>query len=69
MKKQELARAVARSTGVTRAEAADQVDRVVNEILQKLRNGQTARMPGFGEFSKRPDGTIEFLREKPLAPR
>ena len=64
MRKKGLAREVARKTGVTRAEAADQVARVVNTILQKLRSGEDAKLPGFGQFQKGPDGTIEFHRER-----
>jgi nucleoid DNA-binding protein len=66
MRKNDLAREVARKTGVTRAEAADQVDRIVNTILQKLRSGETAKLPGFGQFSKSPSGAIEFHQDRDL---
>jgi hypothetical protein len=36
MKKPEIARRLAREAGVTEAEAADQLDRVVEEILSNL---------------------------------
>ncbi len=64
MRKKELARELARKTGVTQAEAADQVDRLVNDILQKLRSGQPASLPGLGQFRRDPDGKIEFLKEQ-----
>jgi nucleoid DNA-binding protein len=48
MRKKEIAREVSRQTGMTRAEAADQVDRLVHEILRKLRSGESARLPGLG---------------------
>ena len=63
MRKHELARQLARTTGVTRAEAADQVDRVVNDVLMKLRRGQPADWPGIGKFSVSSEGEIEFHRE------
>jgi nucleoid DNA-binding protein len=63
MRKQELARQLARKTGVSRAEAADQVDRMVNEVLMKLRNGQGADWPGMGKFSLNAQGRIEFRQD------
>jgi nucleoid DNA-binding protein len=63
MKKTELARELARTTGVTRAEAADQVDRVVNAILERLRDGKTAQWPGFGQFNLDSHGNIQFRQE------
>jgi nucleoid DNA-binding protein len=48
MKKSELARDVARRHGVEPGAAADQLDRVVNQIVQALRRGQSARLPGLG---------------------
>ncbi len=50
MKKPELTRRLARGTGLTRAEAADQLDRVVNEILSGLRRGKAVPLPGLGRF-------------------
>ncbi len=64
MKKKELARELARKTGVTRAEAADQVDRMVNDILQKMRDGQPATLPGLGRFRRDANGNIEFVKEQ-----
>jgi nucleoid DNA-binding protein len=63
MRKQELARRLARKTGVSRAEAADQVDRLVNDVLMKLRSGQAADWPGMGKFSLDADGIIEFRQD------
>ena len=44
-------------------EAADQLDRVVNEILSNLRSGNVAPLPGLGTFV--PGRTWEFQFEKP----
>jgi nucleoid DNA-binding protein len=51
MKKADLARRLAKRVGVSPAEAADQLDRVVNGILTDLRKGQTAQLPGLGTFT------------------
>jgi nucleoid DNA-binding protein len=50
MKKQELARRLARRSGVSPAEAADELDRMVHRILTRLRKGQPAPLPGLGTF-------------------
>jgi len=55
MKKQEIAKRIARQSGVSRAEAADQVDRAVHRILADLRRGGKTSLPGLGTFTK--DGT------------
>jgi nucleoid DNA-binding protein len=54
MKKADIARRLARETGISRAEAADQLDRVVHDILHKLKQGLPASLPGVGTF--KPDG-------------
>jgi len=50
MRKTQLAGQLARQSGVTRAEAADRLDRVVHQIVTKLRNGRSAALPGLGQF-------------------
>ncbi len=69
MRKRDLARNLARRTGVSHAEAADEVDRLVNDILQKLRSGETAALPGFGRFRRDADGNIQFHEESGIAKR
>jgi nucleoid DNA-binding protein len=63
MKKPEVARRLARQAGVSNAEAADQVDSVVRQILSKLRKGQAAPFPGLGRFTLGPKG-VQFEKEK-----
>ena len=46
--KQELARRLAAELRLTPAAAADEVDRVVSDILRKLRTGRDARLRGVG---------------------
>ena len=58
MKKEQLARRLAKESHISTAAAADQVDRVVNEILKRVRGGQSACLPGLGTF--RPDQKTGF---------
>lgn len=51
MKKQEIARRLAKRSGLSNAAAADQLDRVVHRILSNLRKGQNAPLPGLGTFT------------------
>lgn len=55
---------MARRAGVSQAEAADQLDRVVRQILSDLRDGKDSALPGLGKFTHRPDGSLAFDREK-----
>jgi nucleoid DNA-binding protein len=64
MKKREIAKRLARQAGLSNAEAADQLDRVVHQILSKLRKGQAAPFPGLGRFTPGPKGAFRFEREK-----
>jgi nucleoid DNA-binding protein len=62
MKKAEIARQIAEDAGLTEAEAADQLDRIVSEMLTKLRHGRAAALPGLGRFRQGADGQIRFER-------
>ncbi len=64
MKKAEIAKRLARQAGVTNAEAADQLDRVVHRILSQLRKGKPAPLPGLGRFTPGPKGSYRFEDEK-----
>jgi nucleoid DNA-binding protein len=48
MKKAELANQEARRQRVAPGNAADQMDRVVNQIIRALRSGRPAELPGLG---------------------
>ena len=50
MNKGELAGSLARRMHRSKASAADEVDRVVHQILTSLRRGEKARLPGLGTF-------------------
>jgi nucleoid DNA-binding protein len=64
MKKPDIAKRMARESGLSEAEAADRLDRVVHQIISNLRRGRSAPLPGMGKFTARPDGGIEFEADK-----
>jgi nucleoid DNA-binding protein len=64
MKKPDIAKRMARESGVSEAEAADRLDRVVNQILSNLRRGRPSPLPGLGKFTSNPDGVIRFEPDK-----
>ena len=63
MKKPEVARRIAREGGVTRGEAADQLDRLASDLLARLRRGEAAEIPGLGRFRRASGGRIRFDQE------
>ena len=64
MKKPDIAKRMARRAGVSQAEAADELDRVVRQILSDLRAGKDANLPGLGKFTQGPDGRVLFQRDE-----
>jgi nucleoid DNA-binding protein len=50
MKREELARTLARQTNLSRAAARDQVDELVRRILKTLRQGRPVELPGVGRL-------------------
>jgi len=67
MKKNDLARKLARHSQTTTANAADQIDRAVNDILRGLREGKSVPLPGLGTFE--PGHLPEFRFLQPPTPR
>lgn len=63
MKMPEIALGMARRAGVTHAEGADQLDRLVHQILTSLRRGKPTALPGLGRFTRDAHGQIVFERE------
>jgi nucleoid DNA-binding protein len=51
MRKKELAHEIARSSGIAPGDAADQLDRAVAKIINALRKGHPAHLPGIGVLS------------------
>jgi nucleoid DNA-binding protein len=64
MKKPELAKRLARQSNSTVGEAADRLDRTVGEIVRKLKQGQTAHLPGVGAFTRSRTGRVAFAPER-----
>jgi nucleoid DNA-binding protein len=62
MKKSEIAKKMARQSGETRGEAADRLDRVVQDILDGVRHGKETVLPGLGRFRLGADGRLAFVR-------
>jgi nucleoid DNA-binding protein len=50
MKRQDISKAIARQTHSSTARTADEVDRVVTEVIRKIRRGQKAQLPGLGSI-------------------
>ena len=48
MEKNDFTKKFAQRTRSTRAVAADQVDRVINDLMRRLRAGKAASLPGLG---------------------
>jgi nucleoid DNA-binding protein len=63
MKKPDIARRMARGSGESTSQAADRLDRLVHDLLQDLRQGKEARLPGLGRFLISPDGRIVLRPE------
>jgi nucleoid DNA-binding protein len=56
MTREEIAKKLARKTGLSNSEARNEVDELVHNILDKLRKGQQVKVPGVGKLvgTKRP---------------
>ena len=64
MKKSELAQRLARQSNSTVGEAADRLDRTIGEIVRKLKQGETAHLPGVGAFTRNRGGRVAFSPER-----
>jgi nucleoid DNA-binding protein len=51
MKREELAKRLARETGLSKSAARNQVDELVHDILQRLREGHSVKLPGVGKLT------------------
>ena len=69
MRNDELALQLARLARVTPAEAADQLDIVVHDILRKLRHGKPATLPGLGKLIPDSEIGIRFTGVKSATKR
>jgi nucleoid DNA-binding protein len=62
MKKANLTKRLAKEAGVSRAEAADQLNHVVSQIIANLKKGESAHLPGLGQFTPGPKWSFAFER-------
>ena len=67
MKKEQLARRLAKESHITPAAAADQLDRLVYDILKRVRSGESASFPGLGTFFPGTKNAFQF--DEAPAPR
>ncbi|HMD49902.1 MAG TPA: HU family DNA-binding protein [Bryobacteraceae bacterium] len=67
MKKQQITRRLAKESNVPTVVAADQVDRIVSDLLRRVRKGESASLPGLGTFQSGSQQEFQFERE--LAPK
>ena len=54
---------MARQSNTSVSRAADCLDCMVHDLVQRLRQGKEARLPGVGTFTYSADGGIAFERE------
>jgi len=69
MKREQLARRLAKESGISPAAAADQLDRVLNDILKRVRQGRSASLPGLGTFWPGPKPAFYFEEGLPPGAR
>lgn len=69
MKREQLARRLAKASGISPAAAADQLDRVLNDILKRVRQGRSASLPGLGTFWPGPKPAFYFEEGLPPGAR
>ena len=60
MKKEQLARRLAKESHISTAAAADQLDRVLHDILKRVRSGESAPFPGLGTFHPDRKNAFQF---------
>lgn len=66
MKKHDLTKRFAQHARLTQAQAADELDRVIHELLGRLRRGQPASLPGFGTLLPNNESELPFERVREL---
>lgn len=60
MKKERLAKRLAKELGISAFAAADQLDGVLTNILRRVRHGKSASLPGLGTFLPGPKASFYF---------
>lgn len=60
MTRHDLTDLLAQRSRIKKSKAAEEVGRMVHEILRTLRNGKSAPLPGLGRFEPGPTPTFKF---------
>jgi hypothetical protein len=68
MKKQHVARRLAKESRMTEGAAADLMDRILTDLRKKMREGQSASLPGLGTFRPGRKQEFEFDPDPPTLP-
>lgn len=70
MNKTDFAKFLARRSRLSTAAAADQLDRIVHDILTQLRKGKPVSLPGLGQLTPSGKAGFEFrVQQKPKGPQ
>jgi len=59
-KKEQLAKRLAKVSGISTAAAADQLDGILSGLLRRVRQGRSASLPGLGTFLPGPQPEFYF---------
>jgi nucleoid DNA-binding protein len=63
MKKEQLARKLAKESRMSAGAAADQVDRILSDLQKRVRKGKSASLPGLGTFRSGRNQDFQFDKE------
>jgi nucleoid DNA-binding protein len=63
MKKEQVARKLAKESRMTAGAAADQVDRILSDLQKRVRKGKSASLPGLGTFRSGRKRDFQFDEE------
>jgi nucleoid DNA-binding protein len=63
MKKEQVARKLAKESRMTAGAAADQVDRILSDLQKRVRKGKSASLPGLGTFRSGRKQDFQFDKE------
>jgi len=63
MKKNQIARRLAKESKISKVTAADQLDRIVSDLLMRVRKGEPASLPGLGTFQPNSEKDFQFDRD------
>ena len=68
-KREQLAKRLAKVSGISTAAAADQLDGILSGLLRRVRQGRSASLPGLGTFLPGPQPEFYFEQCLPAGAR